>query len=204
MLRRLDILALACYSVFPGPALAQPAIGGCEVGTGLAPDLERAHADADSPVLALEDRVAGFRRLLAAHPTDPFVNRLYLATYGGYARQPLYDRQLLPHYEALYGENPDDPACAYLHAIAAQHRDPARSKAIFERLDRDFPESPWPLLSLSSDWSRDYVEGPLKSTASRATGSSMPYAFCAWSAKLASARVSCRMCWRRWARIAQP
>jgi thiol-disulfide isomerase/thioredoxin len=130
--------------------MAQTGIGGCEVESDLSAELERARTTAESPVFALDERMAGFRKLIAQHPTDLFVNRLYLAAASGYYKLPLYDRLMLPHYEALYRENPDDPVRLYLYALATQHRDPARAKSIFGRLAREIPDSPWPHLSLLS------------------------------------------------------
>jgi len=75
----------------------------------------------------------GFTALLQRYPTDPFVNRYYLAHFAGYNLLPLYDRQL-PRYEALVRSGASDPARRYLYAIAWQKRDPRASTATLEEL----------------------------------------------------------------------
>jgi thiol-disulfide isomerase/thioredoxin len=75
--------------------------------------------------------MAGFHDLLQRYPTDPFVNRLYLAHFAGYNLQPLFDR-LLPQYRE-----------GYLYALSHAKRDPKGSAAELEKL-----EGPWPQLTL--------------------------------------------------------
>ena len=138
-----------------GAAYGQTSFSACEAAPSLASQLERAVSASVNPDLRFDGRMAGFHELLGRYPTDPFVNRLYLAHFAGYNLLPVYDR-LLPAYEALSRENPADPATRYLYALSHAKRDPKGSAATLEALIAETPRAPWPELTLA------YIYGHIK------------------------------------------
>jgi thiol-disulfide isomerase/thioredoxin len=160
--RMFRILPLA--AALTGTASAQSNFTDCEPNEFLSGKLERAIAAASNPVLAFDERMAAFRKLLEENPTNLFVNRPYLAQFNSYSKQTLYDRWL-PHYDSLYREKPSDPARAYLYALSIVRRDPAKSAALLESLTREVPDGPWPFLTLS--WIKSRVK-PFDSTGASA------------------------------------
>ncbi|MGA3018314.1 MAG: TlpA disulfide reductase family protein [Bryobacteraceae bacterium] len=129
-----------------GTALAQSAFNACAVAPSLAPELTKAIAAAADPQLPFAARLAPLRALLDRYPADPFVNRAYLARFGGYNVRPLHDAEL-PRYESLHRDHPDDPAARYLFALATDRRNPKRAIDTLEKVLQESP-SPWPHLLL--------------------------------------------------------
>src|SRR5689334_8297017 len=128
--------------LIPIASLAQSSFTACDADAAIAGPLAKAAIQATDPLLPFEARMQAFRELIARNPADLFVNRAFLSNLGGYVLLPLYDREL-PRYEALYRENPADPARRYLYAVAWQRRDPAKSAAMLEELMREVPDAPW-------------------------------------------------------------
>src|SRR4051794_19429211 len=91
-------------------------------------DLAEALAISSSPVQPFAARIGALEKLLEKRPLDPFVNRAYIALLSGYAKRPLFDRVILPHYTA---------APPHLRALAASKRDRAGSVASVEAFIRE-------------------------------------------------------------------
>ncbi len=140
-------LYAAGFFLMASVAGAQTSLNACSPDPVIGDALEKAMAASIDPTLPYTARIAPFRELLERYPPDPFVNRAWLAHFGGYNLRPLYDGEI-GRYAALHGAHPESAAARYLFALAMQYRDPVKSKEMLEAVVAEQTKAPWPHLAL--------------------------------------------------------